>query len=175
MADRLRFAASRAIWVPSPDADRPWGPAGRPVRLGEVIGRGGMADVYRTTDRLLSREVAAKVLRDRADDDSDRERFTGEARTLARLSHPGLVMILDAGIDAERPYLVMELVEGPTLAALFANGPMDPGEAARIGAQVAAALAYVHQQGVIHRDVKPGNVLLERPAGSSSPTSGSRA
>ena len=128
--------------------------------LGEVIGRGGMADVYRATDVLLSREVAVKVLRDRAEDAHARDRFTAEARTLASLSHAGLVMILDAGIDAEQPYLVMGLVEGSTLAALCAEGPLDGSEAARIGAQVAAALSYVHAQGVIHRDVKPGNVLI---------------
>jgi len=127
--------------------------------LGEVIGRGGMADVHRGTDRVLDREVAVKVLRDRAADPTDRARFTAEARTLAALNHSGLVMILDAGIDAEQPFLVMELVEGPTLARLCAGTPIAPHEVARIGAQVATALAYAHTEGVVHRDIKPGNVL----------------
>ena len=128
--------------------------------LGDVIGSGGMADVYRGTDRLLDREVAVKVLRDRAGDPADRARFTAEARTLAGLSHPGLVMILDAGFDAEQPYLVMELVEGPTLASMSASGPVAAEVVARIGAELASALAYAHGQGVVHRDVKPGNVLV---------------
>jgi serine/threonine protein kinase len=128
--------------------------------LHEVLGRGGMADVYRATDRLLSRQVAVKVLRDAAGDETDRLRFTHEARTLARLSHPGLVMVLDAGITSEQPFLVMELVEGSTLSQLCASGPVDPSRARTIGARVADALAYAHAQGIVHRDVKPGNVLL---------------
>ena len=128
--------------------------------LGEVIGRGGMADVYRATDRTLHRDVAIKVLRETAGDESDRNRFTGEARTLARLSHAGLVMVLDAGITAEQPFLVMELVEGQTLAQLCAGGGLDADRVRSIGAQVADALAYAHGRNVVHRDVKPGNVLL---------------
>ena len=128
--------------------------------LGEVIGRGGMADVYRATDQLLSRPVAIKVLRDTPDDDSDRHRFTGEATTLARLNHVNLVMVLDAGVTAEQPYLVMELVEGPTLGQSTQGGPLPLEQVGRIGAQMADALAYAHGAGVIHRDVKPGNVLL---------------
>jgi serine/threonine protein kinase len=128
--------------------------------LHEVLGRGGMADVYRATDRLLSRQVAVKVLRDAAGDETDRLRFTHEARTLARLSHPGLVMVLDAGITSEQPFLVMELVEGSTLSQLCASGPVDPSRVRGIGARVADALAYAHAQGIVHRDVKPGNVLL---------------
>lgn len=130
--------------------------------LGEVIGRGGMADVYRATDQLLSRPVAVKVLRETADDESDRRRFTAEATTLARLNHVNLVTVLDAGITAEQPYLVMELVEGPTLGQRTQTGPLEPGEVGRIGAQMADALAYAHRAGVVHRDVKPANVLLGR-------------
>lgn len=133
--------------------------AGR-YELGEPLGRGGMADVYRGWDQLLDRAVAVKVLRDVADDATALARFQHEARTLARLFHSGLVMVLDAGITAERPFLVMELVEGPTLAARIGHGPLSLEEAGAIGVQVAEALAYAHSEGVVHRDVKPGNVLL---------------
>ncbi|MFC4783547.1 serine/threonine-protein kinase [Nocardioides sp. MAHUQ-72] len=129
-------------------------------QLEEVIGRGGMAEVHRATDRVLHRPVAVKVLRDTADDETDRHRFTAEAHTLARLSHPGLVMVLDAGTTAERPYLVMELVEGRTLAQCCAGRRLDPARVAAIGGQLADALAYAHAEGVVHRDVKPGNVLV---------------
>ena len=128
--------------------------------LGEVIGRGGMADVYRATDQLLHRSVAVKVLRDTADDESDRRRFTAETTTLARLNHVNLVMVLDAGITAEQPFLVMELVDGPTLDAKRQDGALPIEEVGQIGAQMADALAYAHREGVVHRDVKPGNVLL---------------
>ena len=129
-------------------------------RLGEVLGTGGMAQVRRAQDLLLGREVAVKVLRDTVDE-VDRERFTSEAQLLANLSHPALVTVLDAGITEERPFVVMELVEGPTLAAALGPGPLPALEVARIGAQVAHALAHAHQQGVVHRDVKPANVLLD--------------
>ena len=128
--------------------------------LEEVIGRGGMADVYRATDRVLSRPVAVKLLRDVTADESDRARFTAEARTLARLSHSGLVTVLDAGTASEQPFLVMELIDGPSLATYCSGTALDSGRVARIGIQVSAALAYAHAAGVVHRDVKPGNVLL---------------
>jgi tRNA A-37 threonylcarbamoyl transferase component Bud32 len=128
--------------------------------LGDRLGRGGMADVFRATDRVLHRQVAVKVLRETADSETDRARFTSEARTLARLSHVNLVMVLDAGMTTDQPYLVMELVEGSTLSERVHAGPVAPDELAAIGAQLAEALAYAHGQGIVHRDVKPGNVLL---------------
>jgi serine/threonine protein kinase len=128
--------------------------------LEALVGRGGMADVYRATDRLLRRTVAVKLLRDVSASDSDRRRFAAEAQTLAQLSHPGLVTILDAGSADDRPYLVMELIDGPSLAASSKGVPLGLAQTASIGAQVADALAYVHAAGIVHRDIKPGNILL---------------
>lgn len=128
--------------------------------LGEVLGSGGMAQVYRAEDQILHRRVAVKVLRESTDHDTDRSRFASEARILAGLAHPGLVTVLDAGISAVAPFLVMELVEGHTLAERCRNGHLPEDTVADLGRQLGGAIAFAHSRDVIHRDLKPGNVLI---------------
>jgi serine/threonine protein kinase len=133
--------------------------------LGETIGAGGAARVYRATDRQLGREVAVKVLDDtaaRTADPSARERFLQEARTSARFDHPHLVTVYDAGQDDGALFLVMELVTGHTLAEHIAqHAPLPVSEAVDIARQVLDGLAAAHERRIIHRDVKPSNVLLD--------------
>ena len=123
-----------------------------------LIGRGGMADVYLAQDSVLDRPVALKVLRSSGADEQVRQRFVAEGKILARLNHPNLVTLLDVGINDEA-FLVMEYVDGPTLADT--PGPIDLAIVAGLGRQLAEALACAHDAGVVHRDVKPGNVLID--------------
>lgn len=138
--------------------------AGR-YRLGEVIGRGGMASVYTARDENLGRDVAVKLFAPQAADADELKRQEAEIQLLATLNHPSLVTLFDAGIDARvpeepRPFLTMELVEGQDLRTRIRHSPVPLDELAVIGAGVADALAYVHNLGIIHRDIKPANILL---------------
>jgi hypothetical protein len=133
-----------------------------------------MADVVLGYDVLLKRDVAIKIFRSGSGTPDDEERFDREARVLASLSHPNLVTVFDAGIDTNSahpggPYLVMEYVAGPTVADVIADGPVDSAQVALLGAQVAAALDCVHRHGIVHRDVKPGNILLTSAFGGDEP------
>ncbi|MBW0111992.1 serine/threonine protein kinase, partial [Pseudonocardia sp. KRD-182] len=130
-------------------------------RLEGLLGSGGMADVHRAEDLRLNRPVAVKVFRPGTDPDGER-RFAEEARTLAGLRHPGLVAVHDYAVEHGRAYLVMELVDGPTLARELTREPYDAESATRVGLELAQVLAYVHGEGVVHRDVKPSNVLVDR-------------
>jgi len=135
--------------------------AGR-YELEEVVGTGGMSSVYRAHDTLLDRKVALKVLHPQyADDEEYVERFRREARAVARLSHPNIVTVIDRGEENGQEFIVFEYVDGQNLKALVnARGAIPVETAVALGHQIARALAFAHEQGLVHRDVKPQNVLL---------------
>ncbi|MFI7411177.1 serine/threonine-protein kinase [Streptomyces sp. NPDC049627] len=140
--------------------------AGR-YRLEVRLGRGGMGVVWRATDQLLGRAVAVKELPldetlSAAEARRQRERTLREAQAVAQLSHPNVMVVHDVVEDDERPYIVMELIDGDSLADRIAtHGPVDAPEAARIGADLLNALRTAHAAGVLHRDIKPANVVIE--------------
>jgi serine/threonine protein kinase len=130
--------------------------------LVELIGKGGMSSVFKAHDRLLDRTVAIKVLHPHFTDDEEYvERFRREARSVAQLSHPNIVTVIDRGEDEGRQYIVFEYVEGENLKQLLQRtGPMPLRDVLLLGLQMARALAFAHARGLVHRDVKPQNVLL---------------
>ena len=133
-------------------------------RLGDEIGEGGMSVVYRGHDLLLNRSVAIKVLRGQyASDENFLKRFEREAQSAAGLSHPNIVNVYDVGREGDTHYIVMEYIRGPSLKELIRRqGPFSVDGAVFIISQVASALDYAHQRGLIHRDVKPQNILVDR-------------
>src|SRR3954453_3530114 len=150
--------------VPVTDHTVPWTPEdderlldGR-YRLGARLGSGAVAEVFRALDERLARPVAIKLFR--GDAAEELQRHEAEMRTLAHLAHPNLVTVYDAGEADGQPYLVMQLIEGDTLADELRRGPIGPDRAARDGAALADAPADGHEQGFVHRDVKPANVLI---------------
>ena len=139
--------------------------AGR-YKLRTVIGRGGMGVVWRARDEVLGRDVAVKEILwpsqlDAADEEALRQRALREAQTAARLDHPNIVRIYDVVEDNGRPWIVMQLVPYRSLGDIVRDdGPLSPRRAAQIGLQILAAIRAAHAAGVLHRDLKPGNVLL---------------
>ena len=130
-------------------------------RLGEVLGRGGMGEVRAGVDLRLGRQVAVKLLRpDMAAEPRVRERFEAEARAAASLNHVNVVAVYDTGEHEGIPYLVMERLPGRTLADELVEGPLPPERARRLGLEILAALETAHGAGIVHRDIKPGNVLF---------------
>ncbi|TVR29558.1 MAG: serine/threonine protein kinase, partial [Nitriliruptor sp.] len=126
-----------------------------------AIGRGGMAEVYAARDLNLGREVAIKLLLERfRDDEGFTRRFQEEARNVARLNHPNLVAVYDTGMDQGQSYIVMELVRGRSMQQAITAGGLTEDRALEVAADVCSALAYAHQHNLVHRDIKPGNILL---------------
>ncbi len=130
--------------------------------IGDKLGSGGMSSVHQATDLILERTVAVKILAEHlSDDERFVARFRREALAVAKLIHPNIVQVYDTGIDEGRHYIVMEYVQGRSGAQILQKqGPLEAEEAAEIGAQACAGLDYAHRRGIIHRDVKPGNLMI---------------
>ena len=134
-----------------------------PYEILSSLGAGGMGEVYRARDTRLERIVAIKILPDRFSDRSElRERFEREARTIASLNHPHICTLYDIGHQDGTDYLVMECLEGETLADRLAKGPLPLEQVLRYAIEISDALDKAHRKGVTHRDLKPGNIMLTK-------------
>ncbi|MCM2315096.1 MAG: protein kinase, partial [Thermoanaerobaculia bacterium] len=134
-----------------------------PYEIAEPLGSGGMGDVYRARDTRLDRQVAIKVLAPEFGEDAERkQRFQREAKTISSLSHPNICTLFDVGEQEGTDYLVMEYLEGETLADRLTKGALALSDVLKIGVQIGEALGKAHQQGIVHRDLKPGNVMLTK-------------
>ena len=134
-----------------------------PYQIESLLGVGGMGEVYRARDTRLDRTVAIKILtQGRTDAPEVRQRFEREARAVSSLSHPHICVLYDVGNHDGIEYLVMEYLEGETLAARIAKGPLPTNELLRYASQIADALDKDHRQGIVHRDLKPANVMLTK-------------
>src|SRR5512141_1666770 len=134
-----------------------------PYELVAPVGAGGMGEVYRARDTRLDRTVAVKVLPAHLSSSAEsRQRFEREARTISQLSHPHICALYDVGREGETEYLVMEYLEGETLADRLGKGAVPIDQVLRYGIEIADALDKAHRQGIVHRDLKPGNVMITR-------------
>src|SRR5580693_7212695 len=134
-----------------------------PYKIGPLLGRGGMGEVYRAFDTRLNRDVAIKILpADFADDPDRARRFQKEARAAGALSHPNILAVFDVGQAGDTPYLVTELLEGAPLRERMEQGRLSLTKIADYGKQTAAGLAAAHDKGIFHRDIKPENLFLTK-------------
>src|SRR5262244_4147689 len=134
-----------------------------PYEIVSPLGAGGMGEVYRARDSRLARDVAIKVLPQHLSANPEvRTRFEREAKTVSSLNHPNICTLFDVGREGDTDYLVMELVDGETLAQRLARGALSSADVLKLAAQIADALSRAHRAGVIHRDLKPGNVMLTK-------------
>src|SRR5499427_3979430 len=131
-----------------------------PYEIFAPIGKGGMGEVYRARDTRLHRDVAVKVLPQAFQNEAARERFQREARAASALNHPNICVVYDVGEASGHPFLVLELLEGETLRDRIARGPLDTAIALALAVQVADALDAAHAKGIVHRDIKPGNIFI---------------
>src|SRR4029077_475714 len=134
-----------------------------PYEIHSLLGAGGMGEVYRARDTRLDRTGAVKILLEgRAKSPEVRQRFEREARAVSSLNHPHICALYDVGHQDGIEYLVMEFIEGETLAARIAKGPLPTADLLRYASQISDALDKAHRQGIVHRDLKPGNVILTK-------------